>query len=80
MTGAQFKAIRVGAELTQSEIAALFQISDQRAIRRWEQGERAVSGPATVLAELLAMGKVPPRLIKAARIAAKTLDQSPDKA
>ena len=53
MDAATFKAIRQRAGLTQSELAARLRISDSRAIRRYESGERAISGPLTILMEQL---------------------------
>ena len=59
MTPATFKAIRQRAGLTQSGLAALLRIADGRAIRRWEAGERQVSGPVTILMEMLDDGRLP---------------------
>jgi DNA-binding transcriptional regulator YiaG len=59
MTPATFKRIRQGAGLTQSRLAALLRISDSRAVRRWEAGEREISGPVSILMELLDDGRWP---------------------
>jgi DNA-binding transcriptional regulator YiaG len=56
MTPEQFKTIRQQAGLTQSRLAALLRISDSRTIRRWETGEREVSGPVSILMEMLRDG------------------------
>jgi DNA-binding transcriptional regulator YiaG len=56
MTPATFKAIRNRAGLTQSGLAALLRISENRTIRRWEAGEREISGPVTLLMEMLDKG------------------------
>lgn len=53
MTPAQFKAIRQRAGLTQSGLAGVLRISDSRTIRRWENGSRQVSGPVSLLMELI---------------------------
>lgn len=58
MTPAQFKEIRQRAGLTQSGLAALLRISDSRAVRRWETGERSISGPVSLLMEMLDAGKL----------------------
>lgn len=58
MTPTQFKAIRERAGLTQSALASVLRISDSRAIRRWETGERAVSGPVSLLMEMIRDGHV----------------------
>jgi DNA-binding transcriptional regulator YiaG len=56
MTPATFKAIRQRAGLTQSGLAALLRIGDLRTIRRWEAGEREISGPVCILMEMLDAG------------------------
>lgn len=56
MTGEEFKAIRRTAGLSVSELAALLRIVDERAVRRWEDGTKEVSGPVSILMELLARG------------------------
>ena len=61
MTPAELKAIRQRYGLTQSELARILRIEDHRTIRRWEKGERAISGPATVLLELMESGELPQR-------------------
>ena len=53
MTPTQFKAIRQGAGLTQTELADLLRMSDRRTIRHWEKGTRAISGPVSILMELI---------------------------
>lgn len=59
MTPATFKAIRQRAGFTQSGLAAVLRISDIRTIRKWEAGERAVSGPVSLLMEMLDAGTLP---------------------
>ncbi len=61
MTPTEVKAIRTAAGLTQTELARLLRISDIRTIRRWEQGDVPVSGPASIILELLAAGELPNR-------------------
>ena len=53
MTPATFLSIRKQAGLTQSGLAARLRISDVRTIRKWEAGERAISGPVSLLMEQL---------------------------
>jgi DNA-binding transcriptional regulator YiaG len=60
MTPTQFKAIRQRAGLTQSSLAAVLRLSDLRTIRRYETGERAISGPVTLLMEFISEGKLRP--------------------
>ncbi len=59
MTADAFKAIRQRAGLTQSGLAGRLRISDLRTIRKWEAGERAISGPVSLLMEMLDAGKLP---------------------
>lgn len=59
MTPSQFKSIRQRAGLTQSDLAAVLRISDLRTIRKWEAGERSISGPVSLLMEMLDAGTLP---------------------
>ena len=59
MTPAEVKSIRERAGLTQTELARLLRISDIRTIRRWEQGDVPVSGPASIILELIEAGDLP---------------------
>jgi DNA-binding transcriptional regulator YiaG len=60
MTPATFKAIRQRLGLTQSGLAAVLRIDDLRTIRRYEAGERSISGPVSLLMELLEAGTIKP--------------------
>lgn len=53
MTPTEFKSIRVRAGLTQAQLAARLRVDDIRTIRRYEAGERAISGPVSILMEQL---------------------------
>lgn len=59
MTPATFKAIRERAGLTQDQLAKRLRIADGRTIRRYEDGSREVSGPVSILMELIDEGKLP---------------------
>ena len=59
MLPADFNAIRKRAGLTQSGLAERLRIKDLRTIRKWEAGEREISGPVSLLMELLDAGKLP---------------------
>lgn len=61
MTPIEVKATRQRFGLSQSELAGLLRISDLRTIRRWETGEVPVSGPASIILELMAAGELPAR-------------------
>jgi DNA-binding transcriptional regulator YiaG len=58
MTPAQFKAIRHKLGLTQSGLAARLRVEDIRSIRRYETGERSISGPVSLLMELMDEGSI----------------------
>jgi DNA-binding transcriptional regulator YiaG len=59
LTPTEFKSIRERAGLTQSGLAARLRMSDRRTIRYWETGGRPISGPVSILMELLDAGKLP---------------------
>jgi DNA-binding transcriptional regulator YiaG len=61
MTPTEIKAIRQRYGLSQTELAALLRISDLRTIRRWEKGEVPISGPASIVLELMDAGELPNR-------------------
>ena len=58
MTGAEFKRIRTAAGLTQSRMATALRISDKRAVRHWEYDKRRISGPISILMEMLDAGSI----------------------
>lgn len=59
MTPTTFKAIRERAGLTQGQLALRLRLSDSRTIRRYEDGSREISGPVSILMELLDAGNLP---------------------
>lgn len=61
MSPTELKAIRQRYGLTQTELADLLRISDRKTIRRWESGERPVSGPASIVLELMDSDDLPNR-------------------
>jgi DNA-binding transcriptional regulator YiaG len=58
MTPAQVRAARISLGMTQDQLAAALRMGGdgKRAIRRWEAGEREISGPASVAIEALLTG------------------------
>lgn len=64
MTPAHIKAIRKQAGLSQTGLAAVLRIADQRTIRRWETGKIPISGPASIILELLDAGELPERFMQ----------------
>jgi len=61
MTPSEIQAIRKRAGLSQSGLACLLRITDERTVRRWERGDVPVSGPASILLEMLDYGELPER-------------------
>lgn len=61
MTPAEIRAIRQRYGLSQTELAALLRISDIRTVRRWEKGEVPISGPASIVLELMDADELPNR-------------------
>jgi DNA-binding transcriptional regulator YiaG len=60
VTPTTFKSIRQRLGLTQSGLAAVLRVNDLRTVRKWEAGERAISGPVSLLMELLDDGTITP--------------------
>jgi DNA-binding transcriptional regulator YiaG len=56
MTPTTFKSIRKRAGLTQAGLASRLRLSDSRTIRRYEEGSREVSGPVSILMEMIDAG------------------------
>lgn len=63
MTPTEIITIRKRAGLSQSGLAALLRISDQRTVRRWESGDIPVTGPASIILEMLDAGELPERFL-----------------
>lgn len=60
MTPATFNRIRKKLGMTQTQLAAVLRIGDIQTIRRWEKGRRGISGPVSLLMELLDDGRLLP--------------------
>lgn len=57
MSPEQFRSIRKQAGLDVRELAALLRISDWRAVIRYEKGERIITGPVSIVMEMIADGR-----------------------
>ena len=57
------RAIRTEAGLSLDGLAKLLRIGDLSTIHRWEKGARPVSGPASIVLEMLDAGELPARYI-----------------
>jgi len=58
MTPAEVRAARLALGMTQEQLAAALRMGGdgKRAVRRWEAGDREISGPATVAIQALLSG------------------------
>jgi DNA-binding transcriptional regulator YiaG len=56
MTAEEFKSIRKGLGLSLAQLGEKLRVKDQRTMRRWEDGEKEISGPVSILMELAARG------------------------
>lgn len=61
MTPTEVKSIRQRFGLTQSELAGILRLEARDTIRKWETGARPVTGPASIILEMIAAGELPPR-------------------
>lgn len=61
MTPDQFRSIRERAGLSLAGLASVLRMSDKKTIHRYETGERAISGPVSMLMEILDAGELPER-------------------
>lgn len=58
MTPTQFRQIREAAGLSRSQLAKLLRIKEVKTIYRYEHGERPISGPVSLLMEMIEAGKL----------------------
>ncbi|UXO93984.1 hypothetical protein Pan3_62 [Pseudanabaena phage Pan3] len=63
MTPATVKAIRTRAGLSLDGLARLLRIKDRRTVQRWQDGDVPVSGPASIVLEMLDAGELPARYL-----------------
>ncbi len=61
MKGPELRRIRAKAGLSLGGLAKVLRIADLSTIHRWEKGDRAISGPASILLEMLDRGELPER-------------------
>jgi len=63
MTPAEFNRIRQDKGLSIAQTARILRIADRSTIHRWATDQRSVSGPASILMEMLDRGELPHRYI-----------------
>jgi DNA-binding transcriptional regulator YiaG len=61
MTPQEIRRIRTKADLSLDGLAKVLRIEDRSTIHRWEKGQRRISGPASIILELLDAGELPER-------------------
>ena len=58
MTPDQFRQIREEADLSRSQLAKILRIKEVKTIYRYEHGEREISGPVSLLMEMIEDGRL----------------------
>jgi len=71
MTPAEFKSIRNSLGLSQARLAKALRLKDGRTIRRYESGETEISGPVSLIMEMLDAGTVAPGFRRSSAIIVK---------
>lgn len=61
MTGKEFEGIRQRAGLSLADLGAILRVKDLRGLRRYEDGEQPVSGPVSLIMEMIDAGELPAR-------------------
>ena len=59
----KLRRIRIKAGLSLDGLAKVLRIGDLSTIHRWEKGTRPISGPASILIEMLDAGELPGRYL-----------------
>jgi transcriptional regulator with XRE-family HTH domain len=63
MIPADFNRIRQAKGLSIAQMARILRIADRSTVHRWATGERNISGPASILLEMLERGELPARYL-----------------
>ena len=58
MTPEHFRQIREAADLSRSQLATILRIKEVKTIYRYEHGEREISGPVSLLMEMIEDGRL----------------------
>lgn len=64
MTPTELRRIRSKAGLSLDGLAKVLRLSDRSTVHRWEKGSRQVSGPASIILEMIERGELPERYLK----------------
>jgi hypothetical protein len=57
----EFRRIRTKSGMSLKKTAATLRISDLGSVHRWEKGTRPISGPVSILMEMIDRGELPSR-------------------
>lgn len=63
MEPSQIKSIRQNAGLSIRGLMAVLRIRDRKTPMRWESGEVPITGPASIIMELIESGELPARYL-----------------
>lgn len=63
MTPDELRRIRTKAGLSLDGLAKVLRIADLSTVHRWEKGDRAISGPVSILLEMIDNGELPERYL-----------------
>ena len=63
MTPDDLRRIRAKASLSLDGLAKVLRIDDRSTIHRWEKGTRQISGPASILLEMIERGELSERYL-----------------
>ena len=61
--GQALRAFRKSQGYSMTEFARILRIEAASTVRRWERGDRAVTGPASILVEMMQAGELPERYL-----------------
>ncbi len=65
--GQALRAFRKSQGYSINQLARILRIEAASTVHRWERGDRAVSGPASILIEMMQAGELPERYLDAAK-------------
>lgn len=63
INGQALRAFRKSQGYSMTEFARILRIEAASTVRRWECGDRAISGPASILVEMMQAGELPERYL-----------------
>ena len=61
--GKALRAFRKSQGYSINQLARILRIEAASTVHRWERGDRAVSGPASILLEMMQAGELPERYL-----------------